>query len=196
MRTEGAGLPAPPASLTVTDPRLMRALAHPARMAIVELLNGVATVTATECAEVTGLSPSAASYHLRALAKHGLVEKAPSRGDGRERVWRGAVSGVIIEPGRTAEPDTMAAAREVLEVSLARDNDRVRRWQERASRETPEWYAAAMVSDSIVRVTAEELAELNQAMLRLIAPYKQRNRADPPAGARTVTIQYRAVPVD
>ena len=55
-----------------------------------EYLSDGHVATATECAEVCGLSPSATSYHLRALAKAGLVEEAPSRGDGRERVWRAA----------------------------------------------------------------------------------------------------------
>src|SRR5262249_56777146 len=74
--------------MTVSDPHVMRAMAHPARLAIMEFLGDGAVATATECAEVCGLSPSATSYHLRALAKVGLVEEAPSRGDGRERVWR------------------------------------------------------------------------------------------------------------
>jgi len=69
---------------TIRDPQAMRAMAHPARLAIMEFLSDGAGATATECAEVCGLSPSATSYHLRALARAGLVEEAPSRGDGRE----------------------------------------------------------------------------------------------------------------
>ena len=72
-----------------------RALAHPARIAIVEHLNNTgAVVTATEAAALVDLSPSAISYHLRELAKYGLVEQAPSRGDGRERVWRSTGTGL------------------------------------------------------------------------------------------------------
>jgi DNA-binding transcriptional ArsR family regulator len=67
--------------MRVTDPQVMRALAHPARIEIVEYLNDTgAAVTATQCAGRVGLSPSATSYHLRELAKYGLVEQAPSRG--------------------------------------------------------------------------------------------------------------------
>ncbi|WP_442933752.1 ArsR family transcriptional regulator [Micromonospora sp. CPCC 205556] len=57
----------------------MRALAHPARIAIMEHLS-TREGGATACAEIVGLSPSATSYHLRASVKFGLVEQAPSRG--------------------------------------------------------------------------------------------------------------------
>src|SRR5260221_7713240 len=91
--------------MTVRDPEVMRALAHPARLAIMEYLGGGNVATATECAQVCGLSPSATSYHLRELAKAGLIEEAPSRGDGRERVWRessGRVFGVFAAVGNAA----------------------------------------------------------------------------------------------
>ena len=58
------------------DARAIRALAHPARLAVMDALTGRATITATEAAEVAGLSPSAMSYHLRALAKWGIVREA------------------------------------------------------------------------------------------------------------------------
>src|SRR3982750_5031446 len=90
-RTESDGV-------RIRDPRVMRALAHPARIEIVEYLNSTgAVVTATECAGMVGLSPSATSYHLRELARYGLVEQAPSRGDGRERVWQSPGTGLRIE---------------------------------------------------------------------------------------------------
>ena len=194
MTNEGAG---PLPRLTITDPQLMRALAHPARQAILDHLTGSGTVaTATECARVAGLSPSATSYHLRELAKLGLIEEAPSRGDGRERVWRGTISGMTVKTGQTADPETHAAAKEMADVFLARNEERVRRWRDREREEPPEWQRAAVVSESIVMLTADELAELNGAVLALLEPYKRWRRADPPASARTVAIQYRTVPMD
>ena len=79
----GAGQPA-----ATLDAAVMRAMAHPARLALLEHLRNGGPATATECAGVVSLSPSATSYHLRALARAGLVEAAPGRGDGRERLWR------------------------------------------------------------------------------------------------------------
>src|SRR3982750_4766602 len=113
-RTESDGV-------RIRDPRVMRALAHPARIEIVEYLNNTgAVVTATECAGLVGLSPSAVSYHLRELAKYGLVEQAPSRGDGRERVWRSTGTGLVIDAD-PAEPGVAAATEALVEIYLNRD---------------------------------------------------------------------------
>ena len=67
------------------NPRSIRALAHPARLAIINALVTGDELTATECAELTGLSPSATAYHLKLLERYGIVETAPSRPDRRER---------------------------------------------------------------------------------------------------------------
>ncbi len=76
------------APLRVDDPRGIRAWAHPARLAILDALSTGDELTATECADVTGLSASATAYHLKLLERHGLVEPAPPRRDHRERPWR------------------------------------------------------------------------------------------------------------
>jgi DNA-binding transcriptional ArsR family regulator len=64
----------------------MRALAHPARLAILELLHAAGTANATDCARELETSPQAASYHLRMLARCGFVRRAESV-DGRENRW-------------------------------------------------------------------------------------------------------------
>ncbi|MCI4063750.1 winged helix-turn-helix domain-containing protein [Micromonospora sp. R77] len=183
--------------MTISDPQVMRALAHPARIAIMEHLSTrEAGATATECAEIAGLSPSATSYHLRALAKFGLVEQAPSRGDARERVWRTFSPHWMVDAGRGAGPDARAAEQAVVEAHAARDLERTRDWLRRAGDEPAEWYDTALFSDTLLLLTAEELAELNRAVLALFEPYRQRQRAaDPPAGARTVAAQYKVVPL-
>ncbi|WP_446217881.1 ArsR/SmtB family transcription factor [Micromonospora sp. IBHARD004] len=183
--------------VTISDPQVMRALAHPARLAIMEHLSSLeGGATATECAEIAGLSPSATSYHLRALAKFGLIEPAPSRGDARERVWRAFSPSYYIEPGRSAGSDARAAERALVEAHTARDAQRTFDWLDRAAGEPAEWYDAARLSDTLLLLTAEELAALNEAVHELLAPYRRRIRRDPPAGARPVAVQYRALPLE
>ncbi|MET8039607.1 winged helix-turn-helix domain-containing protein [Micromonospora sp. NPDC005215] len=181
----------------ISDPQVMRALAHPARIAIMEYLTAHhGGGTATECAEVVGLSPSATSYHLRALAKFGLVEQAPSRGDARERVWRVASGSLLVDAGRDAGPAARAAEQAVVEAYAARAMERVRDWSRRAGDEPAEWYDNALFNDTLLLLTAEELAGLNEAVLALLRPYQARRReADPPPGARTVAVHYRTVPL-
>jgi DNA-binding transcriptional ArsR family regulator len=184
--------------LNISDPQVMRALAHPARLAIMEHLTSTgAAATATECAEVCGLSPSATSYHLRALARWGLVNEAPSRGDGRERVWRATTYNYSVNAGSDASPDARAAEKALVEVFIARDDGRVRRWLERAHDEPREWYEAATLSESMLLLTADELTELNEKLAAVLRPYRRRERLDnPPEGARLVAAIFRTIPAD
>ena len=183
--------------VTISDPRVMRALAHPARLAIMEHLSSTGeSVTATSCAEVAGLSPSATSYHLRALAKAGMVEEAPSRGDGRERLWQAVVPSFSIEAGQDASDDTRAAEIALIDTYLQRDFERIRSYAHQAHLSPPEWYNVAQLSSVICAMTPEETATVNQAISDLIEPYRRRSRTDPPAEARTVVIHYAATPQD
>src|SRR5881409_1981129 len=92
----------------LTDPKVMRALAHPARTAILAHLQDHRTATATECSEVPEESPSACSYHLRSLAQLGFVEEVPT-GDGRERRWRSLICGYGIPKEAQDRPEVLAA---------------------------------------------------------------------------------------
>ena len=60
---------------TLSDPRAMRALAHPPRLDLLELLFAEGPLTASECAARVGDSPASCSYHLRQLARWGFVEE-------------------------------------------------------------------------------------------------------------------------
>lgn len=181
----------------ITDAAVMRALAHPVRLELLDHLSNVPEgATATECAAVVGLSPSATSYHLRALAKVGMIQPAPGRGDARERVWRATHDRFEItnEPG--ASDEDVAAEMALVETHLARQNDRVRRFMAAARTEPREWYEAALISDSTLLLTARELKRLVAQIEELLQPFKKRRRERPPHSARTVSFQLRAVPVD
>jgi DNA-binding transcriptional ArsR family regulator len=184
-----------PTARTLTDPGMMRALSHPARLSIAQHLGATATAaTATELAEVVGLSPSATSYHLRAMAKAGLIEEAPGRGDARERRWQIVGGGWQLEGDRSAGPERRAAEEALVATLLALANDRVTRWLARAHDEPPEWADAVTISDTALLVTAAELAEITEAYRELLRPYLGRNRPSPPPGARVVSAHFRTVP--
>jgi DNA-binding transcriptional ArsR family regulator len=184
------------AGARITDARTLRALAHPARIEIVDhLATTGASVTATECAELVGLSPSATSYHLRELAKYGLVEQAPNRGDGRERLWRSVNASLWLD-GDVDTPESLAANRAVVDVYLERDQNRIRDFMDRQAEEPPEWREAAGLMGQQLLLTAAELAELNSKVRALMEPYRLRERqVDAPPSAREVSVQYRTFPM-
>jgi DNA-binding transcriptional ArsR family regulator len=183
----------------VSDPQALKALAHTGRYAILERLQTRGPATATECAEVAGLSPSACSYHLRLLARHGFVEEDTSdeRQDGRERVWRAATTGWFTDPAADADPRELQAIDSTLtRVMMASSDRKVLAFVDRAASE-PEWREAALLSNSTVVATVDELAEISQALLGVLRPYFLSERSDPAdraAGARDVHVSIRMAP--
>lgn len=182
---------------TITDPQVMRAMAHPARIEIMEHLSSTgAAVTATEMAGQVGLSPSATSYHLRELAKYGLVEQAPSRGDGRERVWRSTSASWSLEAD-DSQPEGRAAEQALVDAYLTRGFARLHDWFARQQDEPKEWRDASVLSTQVLLVTADELQAVDRAVRDALEPYQRRNRMGrEPSGARTVGVQWAATPID
>jgi DNA-binding transcriptional ArsR family regulator len=71
------------------DPRILRAIAHPSRNRILSELNAAGSLRAADVARLLDVPANQASFHLRQLAKYGLVEEAPEEArDKRDRVWR------------------------------------------------------------------------------------------------------------
>jgi DNA-binding transcriptional ArsR family regulator len=185
--TQAAEPGSPENPLEITDPRALRALAHPARIAIMQHLALEGPATATDCAGVTGLSPSACSYHLRALAKYGFVEEVSSADlDRRHRPWRARV--VAIEVGR--DPDRPEAARvagRLLVESLeARGAEMRAAYLDREAEYPAEWQRAVGTSQDVLHVTAAELTEIKSRITRILGGYRRLRPQDQPADARRV----------
>jgi DNA-binding transcriptional ArsR family regulator len=185
-----------PRQLKLTDPRALRAVAHPLRLRLLGLLRSEGPLTATQAAGRLGESPAACSFHLRQLAKYGLVEEAGG-GRGRERPWRATA----LFTSWPATPDTpeLAAATELLSTVIAeRYFDRLMTWLERRSSEPREWQARELFGDVAVHLTPEELGELDRSVQQLIEPYLERitNPALRPKGSRRVMLISLGFPID
>jgi DNA-binding transcriptional ArsR family regulator len=182
--------------IEISDPRVMRALAHPARLKILDYLQLEGPGTATECAEAAGITPSACSYHLRSLARYGLVQEAPSRGDGRERVWQAGLRGFRFTYGDEAGPDVIAADTALTRTMLEAGAERMAAWLTAQHDEPREWQKAAFLSNHTILVTPEELGEISDRVMELLSPYfsSNRSREQAPEGARLVYGALRWVP--
>jgi len=73
----------------VHDPKILRAIAHPVRNRILAELTASGPMRAADIARELDIPANQASFHLRQLAKYGLVEEDPDAArDKRDRVWR------------------------------------------------------------------------------------------------------------
>ena len=158
----------------LSDPRELNALAHPVRMAIVELLSISGPLTATELADRLDETPANCSWHLRKLAQHGFVEEAGG-GTGRQRPWK--VPGLGFrwdDEHASASPEERLAAQALSEVTMGRAMDRLRESQQRAPEETEEWRAAQTSTEMVAWLTADELKEMNDAITAVLDRYVER----------------------
>jgi DNA-binding transcriptional ArsR family regulator len=175
------------------DARDIRALAHPARMAIIDALASGDELTATECAELTGLSPSATAYHLKLLERYGFAEPAPGRSDGRERPWRATDHRAQFD----LDPSTPAAAAATAAVAVA-FFDRSRAVAEQyiaTERDEPqEWRDVAFLGNTDLWLTVEETRRVTAALSVALEPYRDRSLADRPDDSRRVRVMNMVVP--
>jgi len=181
----------------LTDPRALRAYAHPVRMALVGLLRTEGPLTATRAAELLGESSGTCSFHLRQLAKYGLVEEAGG-GTGREKPWRATTTSTAWDNTGDATPEAAAAAGLLSSVLAEQYFEQLMRWLEASPGEPAEWQRAAMLGDRILYVTPAELEALRDRMRELLDEYLERDlRPDlRPEDARLVSWLTIAFPND
>ncbi|MFF7638272.1 ArsR/SmtB family transcription factor [Kitasatospora sp. NPDC008050] len=179
--------------IEITDPQTMRALAHPVRLAILERLQRHGPATATQLAPEVGATPTVTSWHLRHLAGFGLVRDAEPGPDRRQRRWQAVARGFRFEVG--GDDEGAAAARALSQQMFLRSGDLPNRWiTEVAPELAPEWRRLGGLANTRVVLTTEELAELGEAIERLLAPYVMREPAERPVGSRGVRLMRYVLP--
>src|SRR6185503_11914022 len=134
----------------------VRALAHPLRLDLIEVLGTLGPATAARCGRQLGVSQASCSFHLRQLAKYGFVEEAEPGPDRRERVWRLT----DFEQSWQSGPVTDQLDR----VFIQREADRMLGWTGRRDGESAEWQDAAFLGGATLPVTADELLEIRQQL--------------------------------
>ena len=181
----------------LTDPRALRAYAHPVRMSLMGLLRTEGPLTATRAAELLGESSGTCSFHLRQLAKYGLVEEAGG-GTGREKPWRATTTTTDWDATGEGSPETAAATGLLNTVIAEQYFEQLARWLEASPGEPTEWQEAAMLGDRILYVTPAELDELRGRVRELMDEYFERQLRPElrPEGARLVTWLNIAFPND
>jgi len=181
----------------ITDARTLRALAHPVRIALLEALILRGPMTATEVGETIGESPTTCSFHLRQLAKYGFVEEAGG-GKGRSRPWRVTSFGMSFS-STSDDPEMEIAARTLSRMVRERQLERFRNWQETSPSFPRAWQEAAVNSQFVMYVTADELKALTGELSDLLLTRYVERLADPsarPAGSVPVEMLLFGYPVE
>ena len=179
----------------LTDPRVMRALTHPLRLALIELLWREGSVNATEAAEDLGESQASCSFHLRQLAKFGFVEEVGAHG--RARPWRLSRRGMRFANVHD-DPQADIAWAGLERLLRDRQMARYRGWLEGRSRYSRPWREAAYHSQRVVWLTPRELEDVAERITKLLAGLFPDRRDDPtarPGGALPVELLSIGYPI-
>jgi DNA-binding Lrp family transcriptional regulator len=171
----------------VTDPQAMRALAHPVRLRALSHLQRHGPATATQLAEIVDASPSVTSWHLRHLAKFGLVKDWDGGTDARERWWQSVARGFRFDLPAGAEG--AAAFRQLSGQLFDTALSQARRWiTEVEPQIEPDWLAHSGVSNTRLVVTPDELTQIEQGIDELLGPFVTRASVEDTTEARGVRL--------
>jgi DNA-binding transcriptional ArsR family regulator len=173
----------------VHDPRVLRALAHPVRNRILDEIEASGPARAADVARELDIPANQASFHLRQLAKYGLVEEAPDEGrDKRDRVWRASSRAAMAVNLSELEgaPGGKAAVR------VFRDNKQA--WGhhvvDRAfATDHPRGSGVFTTSDHALKLTDEEAHRLRGEIDDLVESWAERTRGRDPERRTYLVLQ-------
>lgn len=170
----------------ISDAQTMRALAHPVRMDLLDLLRREGEITATRAAEALDESPGNMSWHLQTLAKYGFVEETGD-GKGRTRPWRLVASSNRFKAD-VDDPAAGAAGDALVNQFVARAVEKQRQWMVERSSYSKEWREeGAFLNGFLSYMTPAEVAQISEEIIAIFNRYSDREQpGNRPEGALPV----------
>lgn len=170
----------------LNEPRAMRVLADPSRLALHDALHRDGPATVDDLVSRLGSQPNEIKEHLEALESVGLVERREA-GAGTEQTWGAIGKGVFLESPDDA--DGQDAARQLSNAMLLHYVDLPRRWvSDDEPRLPPAWALAAGQLNARLRVTLDELRDIQSALEAVLEPYLTRGSDETPQDVSSVRI--------
>jgi DNA-binding transcriptional ArsR family regulator len=145
-------------------------------------------------ARALGESSGATSYHLRQLARYGIVVDVTSRDNKHERWWELQSKIIEVHTATGSRRYSQAASEYRLRI-LERDAEATAQYLEDERILTAAWREASLVRNRTLLVTTKELNRLHDALDELLRPFWPENRAKPLLGARRVYVAIRLLPL-
>ncbi len=160
----------------IRDAAVLKAVAHPLRRRLMDVLRVDGPSMPSVLARTTGQAVANVSHHLRVLADAGLVEEAPELARNRkEHWWRMIDDRLSWNPGGfAADPAGLAAADAAEALGLQRQIDLVSTWLGSPASRTGPWSAGAFSSDAWLRLTPAELAAMGAEIQQVVDRYHGR----------------------
>lgn len=175
----------------------LKAFAHPLRVNLFDALSTYGPATASQLAERFGESSGATSYHLRQLARHGVVRELEGRGNGRERWWERVPGSIDFGDAETRSTESGRATSRIVLRELTGNRQRllsefIEHGHERLD---AAWAEAGTISLSNLPLTLEQTQEAARMLDDLVTEFSRRWRGQNVPGMRPVQIQINAFPV-
>ncbi|MFI6295035.1 winged helix-turn-helix domain-containing protein [Nonomuraea sp. NPDC050790] len=168
----------------------MKSFAHPLRLRLYELLEEHGPSTATQLSGHVGENTGSTSYHLRELAKHGMIEVAEGMGRGKEKYWRVTPGGFGYgSPDDASDSEALGAIQVLLRDLVRQRGAELERWLAEEADTPREWVEASGLARRSLRLTTEESIAMRDAVMEVIEPYRTLSDArgpDHPGTARVI----------
>lgn len=172
----------------------IRALAHPLRIRLLSMLQAEGPATATTLSRVLAESTGATSYHLRQLARYGLIAEDRERGNQRDRWWRASAHHYNLAPELVSSAEYRAASAELMARVIERDAGVVAAFVEQLESFEPALRDAATFTNHAVYATTEEVSELRAEIHAAFARLERPDAAERPPDAVRFYGVLRLVP--
>ena len=160
--------------MLTTDTKAIKALAHPLRLDLLELLATTGPATAAHCGRVLGVPQANCSFHLRQLAKYGFVADAGPGSDRRERKWRVADPPPAVRIGTDGDA---VVRQQLARVVVDREARAALDYLARQDDDAPEWRTTAGMITAVAAMSPEDAAEVKEKWRTLLEPYLARTAA-------------------
>jgi DNA-binding transcriptional ArsR family regulator len=192
-KARGKRITSDPGTRQLTDPRAMRALAHPLRLRLLGELRMRGPQSVGMLSDLVDEAPGSISYHIGRLAQFGFVEEAPELArDKRERWWRSAHATTSWDPLQAlADPEHHAAGAELRRTIMHRYVAGYEAYLAVEPALPPEWVRGTTSSDAVVHLTSDELVELQVDLEGLVERWQARSDPDR-SQAKPVTVILQA----
>jgi DNA-binding transcriptional ArsR family regulator len=175
----------------------LRALAHPLRLQLLQVLHAEGPATASQLGRRLGESSGATSYHLRALHRAGMVEEAEQR-NGRERWWKRSPERLMIpnsvppDASDTERAELQAAHAQIESMFIERDEAALQRWMEVRYDLPLEWQDAQWIGNFRMWATAAEVRSFVESVLALVEPHRKAPQGE--SERQEVHFTFRVLP--